>query len=99
VTEGQNTEETREAFEAREVESDKTEYIEFVGDAPHGTEFHASHSITSKHMKDYHDVDLGKKEVVWARGTNGRFLVPVADITPEAAEILVADPMFRRVKL
>jgi hypothetical protein len=79
-----------------------TEYLEFVGQEPYGTEFYGqtgTHTVTKAHMKEHHDVDLGTKEVVWKRGPNGRFLVPVADITPEAAEVLSNDPLFRRVTL
>lgn len=77
----------------------KVDYIEFVGTAPHGTEFHSSHTVSAVDLKKYHDVDLGVKEVVWTKGDNGRFLVPVKDMTPEAAEVLAKDPMFKRVKL
>lgn len=82
----------------------ETDYIEFVGDNPkYGVEFYngpsGTHSLTAKHMKEYHDIDLGKKEVVWTKGKNGRMLVPVSDITPEAADVLAEDPMFKRVTL
>lgn len=106
VQEPQNTEETREAFEARqaaEQEPEKTEYLEFLGtDSVHGTEFYGdtgTHAITNAHMKKYHDVELGVKEAVWKRGSNGRFLVPTKDLNPAAIEILVADPMFKLVTL
>lgn len=85
-----------------EVLPDQTEYIEFVGQEPHGTEFYGrlgTHSISAKHMKEFHDTELGKKDIVWTRGSNGRFLVPVTDMTPEAAEILARDPMFKRVSI
>jgi hypothetical protein len=80
--------------------TDTQEFIEFVGQEPYGTEFYGlkgTHSIDKKHMKDQHDVDLGAKEIVWKRGSNGRFLVPVSDMSLEAAEALVADPLFKRV--
>jgi len=81
----------------------KTEYIEFVGQEPYGTEFyrgeHGTHTVFAKDFKEYHDLELGKKEVVWRKGKNGRMLVPVTDITPEAAEYLESDPMFKRVTL
>lgn len=85
--------------EAKPEAKQKTEYIEFVGDAVHGTEFIGQHSVDAKHMKEYHDTDLGKKEVVWTKGRNGRYLVKASDITPEAAEVLENDPMFKRVSL
>lgn len=81
----------------------KTEYVEFVGSDPaHGTEFYGAkgtHSIDRKHMKDYHDVDLGTKEVVWSRGKNGRFLVPTSELTPEVVAVLEKDPMFKVVSI
>lgn len=103
--EPQNTEETQEAFEARMAEQEAAEqaeaapeeYIEFVGQEPYGTEFTGQHSVDRKHMKEYHNVDLGAKEIVWTKGGNGRFLVPVGDMSPEAAAVLEADPLFRRV--
>lgn len=85
--------------EAEAPEGTETEYIEFVGQPPYGTEFTASHSVTRQHMKDYHDVALGPKEVVWQKGKNGRYLVKASEMTPEAAEVLEADPMFKRVTL
>jgi hypothetical protein len=84
-------------------EEDKTEYIEFVGQPPYGTEFYkgelGTHTVFAHDFKKYHDLELGKKEVVWRKGSNGRMLVPVSDITPEAAEYLASDPMFKRVTL
>lgn len=87
------------ADEQASAEEVKTEYIEFVGMPPYGTEFTSQHSVDRKHMKDYHDLDLGAKEVVWTKGKNGRFLVPVSDMTPEAAGYFESDPMFKRVSL
>jgi hypothetical protein len=85
------------------VAEDKPEYIEFLGTDPrYGTEFYGvngSHTIGRTHMKDQHDIDLGTKELVWKAGKDGRFLVPVADMSPEAAEHLANDPMFKRVTL
>ncbi len=89
--------------DAEPVPDDKKEYIEFVGQPPYGTEFYngeyGTHTVFANDFKKYHDLDLGKKEVVWRKGPNGRMLVPVADITPEAAEYLASDPMFKRVTL
>lgn len=88
-----------------EEEPAKAQYIEFVGTAPYGTEFYTktvggvAHTITAKHMRDTHDIDLGKREVSWTRGTNGRFLVSTSDLTPEAVEYLKTDPMFKLVEL
>lgn len=95
-------EELAEQVEAP-AQPEKTEYIEFVGQPPYGTEFYngefGTHTVYAKEFKAYHDLDLGKKEVVWRKGKNGRMLVPVSDITPEAAEYLESDPMFKRVEL
>lgn len=82
-----------------EPDTTKTEYIEFVGTDPkHGTEFHTSHSVSKAHFKKFHDVTTDK-DLEWTKGPNGRFLVPVSDMSPEAAEVLVNDPMFKRVTL
>jgi hypothetical protein len=81
-----------------EPEQDKTEYIEFVGEPPYGTEFSAGHSVSRKHFKEYHDITT-TKDLEWTKGKNGRFLVPVADMSPEAAEHLVDQTMFRKVTL
>jgi hypothetical protein len=97
--------ETAEPEQTEPQEPAKTEYLEFVGDAQYGTQFYSKevgavgHSVTAAHLKQYHDIDLGKKVVEWKRGANGRFLVPVSDMTPEAAELLANDPMFKRVEL
>jgi hypothetical protein len=101
--EAQNIDEAP-ADEAQGDEQGETEYLEFLGTNPetHGTEFYrdgGTHTISRAHMKAIHGVDLGVKEAVWKRGSNGRFLVPVADLGPEAGEILAADPMFKRVTL
>lgn len=81
-----------------EPEPDKTEYLEFVGTQPYGTEFTIGHSVSKAHLKKYHDV-VTPKDLEWTKGSNGRFLVPISDISPEAVEVLVNDPQFKRVKL
>jgi hypothetical protein len=88
---------------ASSVEDSKTDYLEFVGTEPYGTEFYkgdaGTHSITKAQMKANHDIDLGAKEVVWRKGSNGRMLVNTSDMSPEAVDVLADDPMFRRVSL
>ena len=87
------------------AEPEKTEYLEFLGTDPsgHGTEFYkdngGTHTISNAQMKAAYDVELGVKEAVWKRGSNGRFLVPTADLNPKAVEILAKDPMFKLVEL
>jgi hypothetical protein len=87
----------------QEAAPEKTEYLEFLGTDPaHGTEFYkdsGTHTVSDAHMKSVHDVSLGKREAVWKRGRNGRFLVATADLNPAAVEILAADPMFKLVEL
>jgi hypothetical protein len=77
-----------------------TDYIEFLGTDPatYGTKFHTSHAVSKMHFKKYHDVTT-PKDLTWEKGANGRFLVPVSDMSPEAAEVLDNDPMFKRVTL
>lgn len=92
----------KDSAAAREESSepDKVEYIEFLGTDPglHGTTLHTSHSVSKAHFKQYHDV-VTDKDLTWTKGSNGRFLVPVGDMSPEAAEVLAKDPMFKRVKV
>ena len=71
--------------------------IEFVGTPPFGTEFHSTHTISNQHMKHYHNVELGQKEAVWQKGPDGRFLVPISDLNPDAVKIILGDPQFKRV--
>jgi hypothetical protein len=76
-----------------------TEYIEFVGTDPaYGTEFHEKHSVSRAHFKKYHDVTT-PKDLEWTKRADGKMVVPVADMSPEAAEILANDPMFKKVTL
>lgn len=82
---------------------DKIEYLEFVGMEPYGTEFYkgefGTHTVTKAQMKANHDIDLGAKEVVWRKDGAGRMLVKASDMTPEAANYLATDPMFKLVTL
>lgn len=81
-----------------EVGEAPTEYIEFLGWKPYGTEFISEHSVPKKHMKDTHDIK-STKDVVWRKGANGRMLVPVADIDPDVVDYLVTDEAFKKVTL
>jgi hypothetical protein len=85
-----------------EAEPEKTEYIEFVGQEPYGTEFISEHTVTRRQLRDAWDVAI-PKDLKWTKtqgGPNaGRMLVPVSDMTPEAAEGFEKDPMFKRVSL
>lgn len=80
-------------------EPTKTEYVEWVGLPPFGTTSSSGHSVSAAHMKKYHDVDLGVKEASWTPDRKRRFLVKASDLTPEAVEVLTADPMFKLVEL
>ena len=101
------TDEPRELNEAEEeveqTEPNKVEYIEFVGlDSGLGTEFHSEHTVTRKQLKDAWDVTT-PKDLRWVKAEGGphkgRMLVPVSDMSPEAAAGLENDPMFKRVTL
>lgn len=92
-------EKSADKFEEKDAAPKEVEYLEFVGFGPTGAEFYTSHSVTAKQMKDHYDIDLGKNAIVWRKRPDGRMLVPVSDMTPEAAEILANDPMFKHVKL
>lgn len=99
-------EEGPEVFEGSEEqapESEETEYIEFLGTDPqHGTTFYGTHTVSKKYLKDAWGVDT-PKDLTWAKQEGGpragRMLVPVSDMSPEAAEGLAKDRMFRRVTL
>ncbi len=101
--------EEHEAVTEEDEEPAKTEYLEFLGTDPRGfgTEFYAEgvvgHTVTRKHLKDVHDVTTQDKDLAWTKAAagkhKGRMLVPVADVSPEALDILENDPMFKRVSL
>lgn len=79
-----------------------TEYVEFVGDKQFGIEFTTSHVVTRKQLRDAWGVEI-PKDLKWEKkqgGPNaGRMLIPVSDMTEEAAQGFDNDPMFRRVTL
>ena len=90
-----------------EPEPEKVEYIEFLGTDPKfGTEFYApgvvGHTVTRKDLKDAWGITI-PKDIEWTKLAGGphrgRMLVPVSDLTPEAADGLANDPMFKRVSL
>lgn len=85
-----------------EPEPEKTEYIEFVGTEPYGTEFIGEHTVTRRQLREAWGVTI-PKDLKWTKtqgGPNaGRMLVPVSDMTPEAAEGFDKDPMFKLVSL
>lgn len=85
--------------EPQAAEAKTTEYVEFIGWPPYGTEFSGGHSIDRKHMKDVHDIDLGAKEVSWTKGANGRFLVKSADLNEATLAYLKTDPAFKVVSI
>lgn len=87
-----------EEQEQAEAEDAPTEYIEFLGWAPYGTEFTSEHSVPKKHMKDVHDIKA-TKDVVWRKGANGRMLVPVSQIDKDVVDYLVTDVAFKKVTL
>lgn len=94
---------TTDAEQEQPEEEPKTEYIEFVGTDPqYGVEFHSEHTVTRKQLRDAWGVETSK-DLKWTKQDGGplkgRMLVPVADMSPEAAEGLANDPMFKRVTL
>lgn len=93
-----NDEKTEVDMVAADPESAKVEYIEYLGDPTYGTEFTVGHEVSRKHLREHHDVST-PKDLTWTKGKNGRFLVKVEDMSPEAAELLENDPAFKRVTL
>ena len=80
----------------------KTQYVEFVGSEPFGTEFTSEHTVTRKQLRDAWDVST-PKDLRWTKAQSGprkgRMLVPASDMSPEALEGFTNDPMFRVVEL
>jgi hypothetical protein len=94
------TEPTQETS-ATEVATDtsgKTEYVEFVGWQPYGTQFTGVHTIGRKHMADVHDIKT-TKDLTWTKGANGRFLLKTADVDPAVLDYLKTDPAFKVVTI
>jgi hypothetical protein len=90
--------EPTKAKSTAELATEKTEYVEFVGWPPYGTEFSSGHSIPAKHMKEVHDIKT-TKDLTWTKGANGRFLLPTADLDPAVLEYLKTDEAFKVVSL
>lgn len=80
----------------------KEEFIEYVGEPPYGAQFISRHTVTRRQIKDAWGITI-PKDLEWTKtegGPNkGRMLVPVSDMTPEAAEGFASDPAFKRVEL
>jgi hypothetical protein len=87
---------------AEDAPKEGVEYIEFVGQQPYGVEFTAEHVVTRKQLREAWDVTI-PKDLKWTKaegGPNrGRMLVPVSDMTPEAAAGFENDPLFKLVTL
>lgn len=88
---------------AEQEEPAKVDYIEFLGTDPQfGVEFTSEHTVTRKQLKDAWDVTT-PKDLRWEKKVGGphkgRMLVPVSDMSPEAAAGFENDSMFRRVTL
>ena len=85
-----------------EQEEGKTQYVEFVGSEPFGTEFTSEHTVTRKQLRDAWDVST-PKDLRWTKAQSGprkgRMLVQASDMSPEALEGFTNDPMFRVVEL
>lgn len=101
--EAQNTVPEAEQLSEAPAEPEKVDYIEFVGTNPeYGTEFHSEHTITRKQLRDAWGVET-PKDMRWVKAEGGphkgRMLVPVSDMSPQAAEGLANEPMFKRVTL
>jgi hypothetical protein len=88
--------------EDQEAQPSEQEYIEFVGQEPHGTEFHSEHTVTRKQLRDAWGVETSK-DLRWTKAAGGpnkgRMLVPVSDMSEAAAQGFENDPMFRKVTL
>jgi len=93
------TDQTAPAEEERSASTDdKTEYVEFVGWPPFGTEFISSHVVPASHMKEVHDIKT-TKDLWWTKGANGRMLLATSGMDPKVLDYLKTDPAFKVVRV
>lgn len=81
----------------------ETEYVEFTGIGPHGTEFYGDtgHTISRKDAKDGWGEEI-PKDLVWRRGkgnTAKRFLLPLNEIPENVRELVLGEQHFKKVTL
>jgi hypothetical protein len=80
-------------------------FLEYMGEEPHGTAFLQSHTIPKGDGLWKRNKVSMSKDLVWERDPTGpsvgqkgnRFLLPLADVSPEAVDVLVKMPNYKRV--
>jgi len=89
--------------DAKAVEPDGVEYLEYKGDPQYGTEFLTSHTITPAQAKEAGWVTELPADLVWTRREGGRYknrmLLPVKDLPAGVTEELEQDASYRVVTL
>jgi len=88
-----------------EAKTAKTDYIEYLGEAPYGTDFLGSHTIPKGDGLWKRNSVTVTKDVVWERDPMGpevgqkgnRMLLPVADLPAEVVDVLAKTPGYKRV--
>jgi hypothetical protein len=81
------------------------DYIEYLGEAPHGTAFLSSHTIPKGDALWKRNKVEDAKDAVWERDPQGpgigqkgnRMLLSVEDLTPAMVSVLEKTPGFKRV--
>lgn len=91
--------------EADRIDAQDQGFIEYLGEAPHGTAFLTSHTLPKSDALWKRNGVENPKEVTWERDPNGpgigqkgnRMLVRVADLEPAQVAVLEKTPGFKRV--
>lgn len=100
-----NVTEVELAEEESAPETTEVEYIEYLGEEPHGTAFLSSHTLPrGDGLWKRNKLDV-RKDVTWERDPYGpgigqegnRMLVRVDDLPAGTAEVLEKLPQYRRV--
>jgi len=86
--------------------ANETEYVEYLGEEPHGVAFLTSHAIPRTDPLWKRNDVANAKELVWERDPLGpglgqpgsRMLLPVSKISPEQLAVLEKVPGYKRVK-
>jgi hypothetical protein len=83
-----------------ETPEEETEYIEFVGSAPHGTEFIDTRVISVADAKNGWDLDI-PEDLRWDKKNKGgkpRMLLEASKVPADVRELLLEDKSFKVVR-
>jgi hypothetical protein len=90
---------------AEEAAAPTVDYIEYLGEEPHGTAFLSSHTIPKGDGRWKRNKVDDAKDVTWERDPQGppvgfkgnRFRVRVEDLSPAQVAVLEKTPGYKRV--